>query len=144
MLGRAGLVVGLFLVAGSAFASPASAQLSCPDASIVTTPGTMLTFPAPTCTNAGGFVLYNEVTPPASGTATYGAALLTYTPNAGYHGRDTYVYAGFDGGIAPDNGTISVLVDTKPTCTSGTASVAANSSVQVPVTCLDVDGDKFT
>ena len=143
MLRRAGLVVGLFLVAGSAFASPASAQLSCPDASIVTTPGTALTFTAPTCANAAGPVFYGEVTPPASGMATYGAQ-FSFTPNAGFHGRDSYVYSGFDGGIAPDNGTISVLVDTKPTCTSGTATVAANSSVQVPVTCADADGDMFT
>jgi len=143
MLRRAGLVVGLFLVAGSAFASPASAQLSCPDASIVTTPGTALTFTAPTCANAAGPVVYSEVTPPASGMATYGAQ-FSFTPNAGFHGRDSYVYSGFDGGIAPDNGTISVLVDTKPTCTSGTATVAANSSVQVPVTCADADGDMFT
>ena len=143
MLRRAGLVVGLFLVAGSAFASPASAQLSCPDASIVTTPGTALTFTAPTCANAAGPVVYSEVTPPASGMATYGAQ-FSFTPNAGFHGRDSYVYSGFDGGIAPDDGTISVLVDTKPTCTSGTATVAANSSVQVPVTCADADGDMFT
>jgi len=143
MLRRAGLVVGLFLVAGSAFASPASAQLSCPDASIVTTPGTALTFTAPTCANAAGPVTYSEVTPPASGIATYGAQ-FSFTPNAGFHGRDSYVYSGFDGGIFPDNGTISVLVDTKPTCTSGTATVAANSSVQVPVTCADADGDMFT
>ena len=143
MFRRAGLVVGLFLLAGSAFASPASAQLSCPDASIVTSPGTALTFTAPTCANAAGPVTYSEVTPPASGMATYGAQ-FTFTPTAGFHGRDTYVYSGFDGGIAPDNGTISVLVDTKPTCTSGTATVAANSSVQVPVTCADADGDMFT
>ena len=122
-LRRAGLVVGLFLVAGSAFASPASAQLSRPDASIVTTPGTALTFTAPTCANAAGPVVYSEVTPPASGMATYGAQ-FSFTPNAGFHGRDSYVYSGFDGGIAPDNGTISVLVDTKPTCTSGTDPVS--------------------
>ena len=75
--------------------------------------------------------------------ATYGAQ-FSFTPNAGFHGRDSYVYSGFDGGIAPANGTISVLVDTKPTCTSGTATVAANGSVQVPVTCADADGDMFT
>ena len=140
---RAGLFVGLFLVAGSAFASPASAQLSCPDTSLVTTPGTALTFTAPTCANAVGPVAYMEVTPPGSGMATYGAQ-FSFTPTPGFHGRDTYVYQGFDGGVAPDNGTISVLVDTKPTCTSGTATVAANSSVQVPVTCADADGDMFT
>lgn len=143
MLRRAGLVVALSLVGGSAFASTASAQLACPDTSVVTTPGTALTFTAPVCTNAMGPVNYSETTPPASGVATYGAQ-FSYTPNMGFHGRDSFVYNGFDGGIAPDDGTISVLVDTKPTCTSGTATVAANNSVQVPVTCSDADGDTFT
>jgi hypothetical protein len=107
----------------------------------VTTPGTPLALPSSPCTDpdAGDTVTVAAVTLPQHGTLTATA----YTPSPGFHGRDQFTYQGTDNhneksGIA----TVSILVDTEPTCSDVALSVPAGGRIALPANpCADADGD---
>jgi hypothetical protein len=61
------------------------------------------------------------VTPPANGTvvANTGAGSLTYTPNNGFSGFDTFVYRVMDSSGNPSNGaSVDVIVKAAPSTTT--------------------------
>src|SRR4051812_31574620 len=130
------VLFALALPAGASAAPP-----SCPNASLVTTPGTPLALPSSPCTDpdAGDTVTVAPVTLPQHGTLTATA----YTPSPGFHGRDQFTYQGTDNhneksGIA----TVSILVDTEPTCSDVALSVPAGGRIALPANpCADADGD---
>jgi hypothetical protein len=90
---------------------------------------------------------------PANGAATVGAdcSVGTYTPDANFHGQDTFTYSASDGSAA-DQGTVTVgvsAVNDAPLATgeSYAATVGVTLSVPAPGVLAndgDVDGDALT
>lgn len=144
MIRKAGLVVAFAVVSGLAFAPSASAQLVCPDLSLVTAPGTTLSVPNPVCTGTSGFpISFTVVAGSAMGGTAVDGPPMAFTPAMGFHGPGSFRYTGFDGGIMPsDPAAVNVLVDTKPVCPAGARTVAAGASVALTsLGCTDADGD---
>ncbi len=147
MIRRAGLVVGLAVLAACAFAPSASAQmLVCPPMSLVTAPGVPLNVPNPVCTGTTGFPIAFTVLPgSAVGGSTVDGPAMTFTPAAGFIGGGSFRYTAFDGGITPsDPATVDVLVDSAPVCTAGTATTTAGRAVDVTdFKCTDAENHDF-
>ncbi|WP_232381150.1 Ig-like domain-containing protein [Paenibacillus tianjinensis] len=88
-------------------------------------------------------------TQPSHGTVTVGAnGQVTYTPNAGYSGSDSFTYTVKDTDGAESNpATVSVTVtaapipNTAPSAAADTLTVAENGSGSVTVTANDTDAE---
>lgn len=73
---------------------------------------------------------------------------FTYTPNANYHGSDSFTYQAKD----PDNessniATVSLTVTSVndlPVCADGSTSTTEDTPVSDTVSCTDVDGDSLS
>jgi hypothetical protein len=132
-------VVGLFL----ALAPPAHAlPPTCASPTLDTPPQTRLTFPGPPCTDPeNDAIVLSIVTPPTHGTLASDGTY--YDPDPLFpHGRDQFTYRA----TTPANGdqttaTVTILVDNRPQCANGTASVAMNGQVALAdLPCSDTDG----
>ena len=140
----------LFLAAAVALLIPATAHAAAPpcqeylsddDNELVTTPGQSIDAASP-C-GSGAYTLAVS-TGPRSGSVTISGTTLTYTPNPGFHGTDSFLYTATD-----DNGRseaeIDVLVDTAPVCPSATLSVPMGGRLSLPESpCTDADGDGYS
>ncbi len=93
---------------------------------------------------AGGYVL------PANGTLSLNNELVTYTPNAGFFGRDTFTYRPFDGQLQGDPTTVVVDVaprsNRSPIAVDDSFTILADTVWTIPVDALlsndtDPDGD---
>ena len=92
---------------------------------------------------------------PRNGSATVDATTneVTYTPNAHYHGADSFTYTVSDGGLTSRQATVNVTVNSVndppvfPAATT-TRSVSQNAqpgaNVGQPLTATDADGDVLT
>ena len=69
---------------------------------------------------------------------------MTYTPDAGYFGGDSFTYGASDGTAAADPGTVSITVTRAPSCDDISRTTAAGDPVSVPLTCTDPEGDALT
>ena len=58
----------------------------------------------------GDAFTYSVVTPPANGALSGAAPNLTYTPNAGYSGPDSFTYKANDGAADSNTATVSITV----------------------------------
>jgi hypothetical protein len=98
-----------------------------------------------TCSDPDGDALsYSVVSPPSHGHvgAPDGAGTVSYTPDAGYVGSDTFTYTVDDGngGTAPAaTVTISVGPNHAPSCDALAVQVGYQSSSVVSLSCGDVD-----
>ena len=92
---------------------------------------------------------------PTNGVAEVDAAAndITYTPNANYHGADSFTYRVYDGTLYSGDATVAVTVDSvndPPAFPAATAqrSVSQNAqpgaNVGRPVAATDVEGDALT
>jgi hypothetical protein len=83
---------------------------------------------------------YAVVTGPAHGTLSGTAPGLTYTPNAGYSGPDSFTFKANDGSADSNTATVSITVTPVSTgCTTGTPSVDMSVSADQRAA-----GDKVT
>src|SRR4051812_1804454 len=84
------------------------------------------------------------VSGPSHGTLSLlGTGAFTYTPNADYHGPDSFTYAASDG-VSSANATAAVTVasvDDPPVAQNDTAEVNQHQFVDVPVLANDTDID---
>ena len=62
----------------------------------------------------GDALTFAVATPPANGTLSGTAPNLTYTPNAGYFGADSFTYTANDGTESSDPATVSITVNEVP------------------------------
>lgn len=92
----------------------------------------------------------STVSDPANGTATINADnTVTYTPDAGFTGTDTFTYTAFDGEYE-DTATVTVTVEarpnTAPVANDDTATTPRNTAVTIRVLAndSDADGDALT
>ena len=93
----------------------------------------------------GDTLTLSERDEPAKGTlgaVTDGA--VVYTPNAGEFGPDSFTYGASDGTAASAPATVNVTISRPPACDDVAETVRVGSSVSVPLTCTDPDGDALT
>ncbi|MFQ5648303.1 MAG: tandem-95 repeat protein [bacterium] len=103
------------------------------------------------------FTTVSIVTPPGNGTATVnsGTGVVTYTPNGGFDGTDTFTYTVNDDDGAPSNAaTVTVTVQPDGGGTGGTFTFEPTDDGQVKLTdaglnygskaTMKVDGGKFS
>ena len=81
-------------------------------------------------TPSGVWSALSVVNSPASGSASISGSTATYTPNAGFYGKDSFTYKATGPGGSSGTGTVSVNVATPPAPTVANASLttAYNSS----------------
>ncbi|WP_162656154.1 Ig-like domain-containing protein [Tuwongella immobilis] len=85
------------------------------------------------------------ITQPANGKAVINAnGTVTYTPNAGFVGDDSFTYTAVDGFGGSGSASVTITVsnpNSSPTVNPDTADVTNNTSVTIPVLDNDTDGD---
>jgi len=98
--------------------------------------------------DAGDTLTYEVVTQAANGSVSITGAVATYTPNGNFNGADSFTFKAKDGSAesAPAQVTITVTaVNDAPLAFGGTATVAEDGSVNIPLSGSDVDaGDSLT
>lgn len=87
-----------------------------------------------------------EVTQGTNGTVAIAGSAVTYTPNTGFSGTDTFTYAISDGqvpvpGTATATVTVTVVGNQPPIANTDSATVAEDSSVTISVLTNDSDPD---
>ncbi len=87
--------------------------------------------------------------PPKNGKLAVSGEVLSYTPNANYHGSDSFTYRVSDGKGGSDVGTVAITitpVNDRPDARDDSLSVSEDTSGQVNVLAndVDVDGDALT
>ena len=95
----------------------------------------------------GDPLTYQVISGPSSGTLTGSGANLTYTPNAGFSGSDSFTYTVTDTatGLVSNAATVSIAV-TVPAPVAGSESVTTNEGVAkaITLTSTDPNGDPLT
>ncbi|SEU22298.1 Ig-like domain-containing protein [Stigmatella erecta] len=94
----------------------------------------------------GSPLTVTAVTQPANGTVTLVNGVVTYTPNPGFTGTDTFTYTVSDGNGGFDTATVTVTVaNTPPVANDDAVTVVVDSGpVTVPVLANDTDADPGT
>ena len=85
------------------------------------------------------------VTGPTNGTLSLNSdGSFNYTPNATFHGNDTFTYQSNDGSANSNTATVTITVNTLPVANADAYSATAGTTLTVPVAGVltnDVDGD---
>ena len=101
-----------------------------------------------TATDADGDALtYTVVTSPAHGTLSGTAPNLTYTPNSGYTGPDSFTFKANDGKADSNTATASITVTAvnhAPTANPQSVSTPQDTAKSVTLTGSDPDGNTLT
>lgn len=87
------------------------------------------------------------VTPPAHGTLSGTAPELVFTPNANYHGADSFTFRVSDGQENSNTAAVSLTiapVNDAPVAVPGSYSVEAGSPLALSLAASDADGDVLT
>ena len=115
---------------------------SCEDVSRATSVGEPVSVPL-TCTDPDGDALDLEIVEgPAKGSLDESAdGEVTYTPDAGEFGSDSFTYAASDGTADSDPATVSITITRAPACDDVSRTTAVGEPITVPLTCTDPDGD---
>ncbi|MBE2197677.1 MAG: tandem-95 repeat protein [Anaerolinea sp.] len=97
----------------------------------------------------GDTLTVTGVTQPAHGLATTDGTAVTYTPNANYHGSDSFTYTINDGQGGSDTATVTITVNPvndDPTAVNDVATTDEDTPVTILVLAndSDVDGDTLT
>ncbi|PJJ58400.1 hypothetical protein CLV56_2651 [Mumia flava] len=96
--------------------------------------------------DADGDDLTYTYTQPANGTVSGTGPNVTYTPDAGFDGEDTFSYTVSDG-LAQDTGSVTVTVSNvnkAPTADDLSVTLAEDTSVEIALAGADADGDALT
>ncbi|PXA05145.1 hypothetical protein DDZ13_04070 [Coraliomargarita sinensis] len=95
----------------------------------------------------GDALTYSVVTAPSNGALSGTAPDLTYTPNAGYNGSDSFTFVANDGTVDSNTATVSITVNAvndAPVADDQSVSTNEDSSVAVTLTASDGEGDLLT
>jgi hypothetical protein len=87
---------------------------------------------------------YTVASPPASGSLTGTAPNLTYTPNPGFHGTDSFTFKAGDGTAESNTATVAITVNpvnNPPVAVDDTATTRRNKAVRIAVLANDSDPD---
>jgi YD repeat-containing protein len=75
----------------------------------------------------------------ANGTVTYGSTSVTYTPNSGFAGGDTFTYTLSDGHGGLDTATVTMTVNGPPVAITDSRSTALNTAFTFDPRANDTD-----
>lgn len=89
-------------------------------------------------------LIYTVIDNPAHGTLSGTAPDLTYTPDAGFSGLDSFTFMAHDGTTDSNIATITIRVNTPPTAESQSVTTVENTAVSITLTAADIDGDSLT
>jgi hypothetical protein len=95
----------------------------------------------------GDFLSFRVVSDPADGTLSGAAPNLTYSPNGGFTGEDSFTYVANDGMFDSLAATVSITVtgaNDPPTADDKLITTSEDSSVEITLTGSDPDGDPLT
>ncbi len=84
---------------------------------------------------------------PAHGTLTRIGAVATYTPDANYHGPDSFTFTVYDGTVSSASATVSITVtpvNDPPVAIAQSAMVNEDGTVGITLTGSDIDGDSLS
>lgn len=81
------------------------------DNAVVTDEDTALAITLSATDADGDTLTYSKLTDPASGTLSGTAPNLTYTPNAGFHGTDSFTFKASDGQVDSNVATVTITVN---------------------------------
>jgi VCBS repeat-containing protein len=99
-----------------------------------------------TCTDVeGDFLTYDKAGDPANGTAAVDAdGDWTYSPDADFHGSDSFTFRANDGDLNSSAAAMSITVtpvNDRPVCQDLPLTTAKNVAVGGTVSCSDIEGD---
>ena len=99
-----------------------------------------------TATDADGNALtYSTVSGPSHGTLSGSAPNLTYTPNTGYTGSDSFTFKANDGTVDSNTATVSITVNpgsnTPPVAYNQAVTTDENTSVAFTLNASDAEGN---
>ena len=69
---------------------------------------------------------------------------VTYTPDPGEYGTDSFTYRASDGTADSDPATVSITITRPPSCDDVSRTTAVGEPVSVPLVCADEDEDELT
>lgn len=95
---------------------------------------------------SGSPMIYSIVTAPANGVLTGTPPILTYTPNSGYVGTDSFTFTANDGSGDSNVATVSLTIrppDQAPVASDSSVTVLGNAG-SVTMTAADPEGDPLT
>ncbi|MEA2312497.1 MAG: large repetitive protein, partial [Solirubrobacteraceae bacterium] len=97
------------------------------------------------CQDADADPLSYSAGTPTHGTADAFDGELTYTPDAGYVGHDSFTYTANDGtdDSAPATVTVNVVNNT-PECDDSSQDLRTGKPITLSLSCFDIDGDQIT
>jgi len=89
---------------------------------------------------------YAVLSPPTSGTLSGTAPNLTYTPNAGFTGSDSFTFKATDGTLESNVAVVSITVtaNNPPVANSQSVTTDEDTPAAVTLTGTDADGDPLT
>ena len=125
---------------------PASGPASFNQA-VTTSYGTSLNITLKAVSPTGLPLTYSVVSGPANGTLSGSPPNLTYTPNSGYSGPDSFTFKANDGSTDSNIATVSIIVrgpNHPPIATSTSVTVAAGGPAAIMLFASDPDGDSLT
>lgn len=95
----------------------------------------------------GNSITYVLVSSPASGVLTGTGPNRTYSPNANFHGSDSFTYKVNDGGTDSNTATVTITVNPvndAPIANNQTVSAIEEVPKSITLTGSDIDGDPLT
>ena len=95
----------------------------------------------------GASLVFAVATAPNHGSATLSGTTLTYVPEANYFGADALAFTASDGTNTSESATITLTitsVNDVPVSATASATTAEDTSVEIPLTATDVEGDDLT
>ena len=136
---------------GTAQSAPATASItisrapSCDDVEVRTEVGTAVQVPLECTDDEDDVLTLSIMDEPSKGSlGSISDAVVTYTPDAGAYGHDSFTYSASDGLAESALATVSITITRAPTCDDGTVRTAVDTAVEVPLDCTDEDGDELT
>jgi VCBS repeat-containing protein len=90
-------------------------------------------------------ILASSITQPANGSLTFDGQFFTYTPDADFHGVDTFTYRTTDGAESSNLATVKIAVNDPPVAKDDAATVPHGKDVSGSVLANDSDpnGDEL-
>jgi gliding motility-associated-like protein len=96
----------------------------------------------------GDPITFTVLTQPANGVLSGTAPNLTYTPNTGFTGSDSFTFVVNDGNLDSDVATVSLnmapITNNDPVANDQSATVTEDVPKSIMLTASDVDGDPLT
>ena len=136
---------------GTADSAPATVSItisrppSCEDVPVRTAVGAPIQVPLECTDEDEDTLTLSIVDGPSKGTlGPIAGGEVTYTPDAGESGADSFTYRATDGTSQSPAATVNVTITLPPACEDVGETVRVGSSVSVPLTCSDPEGDELT